>query len=939
MNRQPCTRNFTGNRNARKFVKELAKRTRMMRDIILTKELEKVDDNNVNSIHGFYRAFKNCLIRDLSKEEFADFYSRTLTFGLLTASIHCQSAYDLKTFIKHIPHANGILRDVFDFVIDSPNSSVLNNSIEHIADLIRSPGTARVLKEYSLNNNGGDPIHHFYETFLSEYDPRLREKMGVYYTPGPVASFIARSIHIILKKKLYRPNGLADLSIKVLDPAAGTGAFLVEVARLAAEEFVEKWGEETREAFLHDYFLNNLYGFELMMAPYAVAYLKMGYLLEKMGGVKKEADRGFNIYLTDTLEMKDIDQADVPGMASLYEESKLAGKIKKDNLVTVILGNPPYSGRFPVNNGSGKVSTYSAVSNNNVVHNSHSHESGLLTVQSHGNNLESWIDKMLEDYKQVDGKPLGEKNTRWLQDDYVKFIRFAQSKIDETGEGVVGYITNNGYLDNPTFRGMRRSLMTSFDRIYILDLHGNALNRVQPPDGSRDDNVFDIRVGTAIAFFIKINSGPGKKECRVFYADLKGMREYKYQQLERNDIGTIDWQEIFPKPGFYLFKPRKENKTIHSGTGAYDHFIKITNIFPVHSVGIVTARDKLTIKNTPEEVFQTVTAFSKASEEEAREIYNLGDDTRDWTVSKARKDLIDSELKLNCVVPILYRPFDIRYTYYTGRSRGFLCMPRPEVMQHMLRGNVGLITVRQVAEGVFNHCLVSDAIVDGRITGSNKGMGYLFPLYIYPCPDPANGKKGLLGEAIRSQANINPRIFESLNKKSGFNPVPVPGQVFYYVYGILYSNLYREAYAEELSIDFPRVPFTPDCALFFDMAKIGERLTAIHLLKSPELNHCFSNFAGNGIGKVTNVSYDKSKNRIYINDSQYFSCITPDVWQYRVCGYRVMAKWLKSRKGESLNAVEIDHYRKIARIIRLTLQYQEQIDRLYPAIEKSLIVI
>jgi predicted helicase len=260
-------------------------------------------------------------------------------------------------------------------------------------------------------------------------------------------------------------------------------------------------------------------------------------------------------------------------------------------------------------------------------------------------------------------------------------------------------------------------------------------------------------------------------------------------------------------------------------------------------------------------------------------------------------------------------------------------MPRREVMQHMLRRNVGLITVRQVAEGGFNHCLVADAIVDGRITTSNKGMGYLFPLYLYPGADPAKGKKDLPGEAIRGQANINPRI----KNKVEFNPFPTPEQVFYYVYGILHSNLYREAYAEELAIDFPRIPFTPDCGLFFDMAQIGERLTALHLLKSPELNHCFSNFAGNGSGKVMDVSYDPSKNRIYINNSQYFSGITPDLWDYRMCGYPVMAKWLKSRKGGYLHPGEIDHYRKIARIIQLTIHYQEQINRLYPEIEKSLI--
>ena len=374
--------------------------------------------------------------------------------------------------------------------------------------------------------------------------------------------------------------------------------------------------------------------------------------------------------------------------------------------------------------------------------------------------------------------------------------------------------------------------------------------------------------------------------------------------------------------------PRQPNKTITASTTSCDKF-KITDIFPVHSVGIVTARDKLTIKTGKDDVWKTVNLFSGADEEDARKVYQLGDDTRDWSVRKARGDLMESGLKSNYIVPIHYRPFDIRYTYYTGRSRGFISMPRPGVMKHMLRGNTGLVTVRQVADGVFNHSLAVNTIIDGRLITSNKGIGFLFPLYLYP------GKVSP-EEKLTCEANINPDIFKVF-KKAGFNPVPLPEQVFYYVYGILYSNLYRREYAEELAIDFPRIPFTRDYNLFIDIAKIGERLTAIHMLESPELNHLFSNFEGPGNGQVTNVSYDPSQNRICINENQYFSNITPDLWDYRMCGYRVMAKWLKSRKGQSLSDGEIDHYRKIARIIRLTLQYQEQIDHLYPELEKSLI--
>jgi len=915
--------NFPDNRNAREVAKELAKRTRFMRDMVVMKELqdEPVGDR-INHIYGFYNAFKTYLIHGLTKEGFADLYSQTITFGLFTAAAHCREEFDRKKAIDHIPHSNGILHDVFEFVSMGALPEQLERTIDDIVDLLNSVDIGRILKEYFSYNKGADPILHFYETFLSEYDPRLRERRGVYYTPGAVVSFIVRSIHILLKKKLNRPYGLADPGIKILDPAAGTAAFLVEVARVATKEYVEKCGEGAKKTFLRDFLLNNLYGFELMMAPYAVAHLKMGYILDEMGGGETlKAGERFNIYVTDSLEMEDIMQSDLPGMSSLSAESRRAGKIKKETPINVILANPPYSGHSL------------AKSETSIRKTTKTQKTKYVKVKT-------WIGEKIEDYKRIDNKPLGEKNPKWLQDDYVKFIRFVQSKIDENGEGLVGVITNHGYLDNPTFRGMRRSLMQSFDEIYILDLHGNALRREKCPDGSRDENVFDIRQGVAIALFEKKKGGKEKKECRVFYADLWGPRDDKYKLLYLEDADTFPWQEIFPGAEFYLFRPRKQKEAAALSTYSYGKFYKVTDIFPVHSVGIVTARDKLTIKYRKDEVLQTINAFSGATEEDARRAHQLGDDTRDWTVRQAKRDLMESGLKSDYVVPILYRPFDIRYTYYTGRSRGFLCMPRPDVMKHMLRGNVGLVTVRQVAEGIFNHCLAADTIVDSRTTTSNKGIGYLFPLYLYPYAGPGKGKQDLFslpGEPVRVQANINPKIFELLEQKAGFKPVPTAEQVFYYIYALLFSTHYREEYAEELTIDFPRIPFTADYGLFIEMGKLGERLAAVHLVKSPELNHTFSKFEVGNSNRVTRVCYVPLENRIYINSTQFFSNITRDIWEYRMGGYQVMAKWLKSRKGQYLNFKDIEHYIKIARILQLTLQYQEQIDLLYPAIEKRLI--
>ncbi len=464
-----------------------------------------------------------------------------------------------------------------------------------------------------------------------------------------------------------------------------------------------------------------------------------------------------------------------------------------------------------------------------------------------------WISKEIKAYYKVDGKPLGERNPKWLQDDYVKFIRFAQWKIDQAGKGVLGFITNHSYLDNPTFRGMRQSLMNSFSEIYVLDLHGNSLKKERCPDGSKDENVFDIRQGVAISLFIK-KEGLEKK---VFHSECWGLREDKYNWLSENDIETTNWQEIKPKPEFYLFIPREE-----ALLEAYNRYRKVTEVFPVNSVGIVTARDNLTIKGTPEEVRVTILNFSKMDSELARVAYNLGKDVRDWKVELAQKDLINSGLSESRIVPLLYRPFDVRYTYYTGKSRGFHCMPRPEVMRHMMKENLGLITVRQVAEGVFNHAFVANAMVESRITLSNKGIGYLFPLYLYP----DKGDIFSYGEAQERKPNLNPKLLESLAQAYGKGPTPE--EIFHYIYGVLYSNIYRTKYAEFLKIDFPRVPFTRNYELFSTIGKHGSKLINLHLMKAAELSNPIVKFQGGGDYGVRKVRYEEKEKRVYINDSQ-----------------------------------------------------------------------
>jgi type I restriction-modification system DNA methylase subunit len=887
--------------DAKTLAVELAKRTRFLKDWVITEELKKENGDQKGFIYGFYQAFREYLIQGLSPEDFADLYSQTIAYGLFAARTR-MGTFNRKLAYDGIPPTIGILRDLFHFISLGNPPKPMEWIIDDLAEVLAVTDIKAILYSYFHEGKGKDPIVHFYETFLAEYDPKTRERRGVYYTPEPVVSFIVRSINQILKEYFPKKDGLADGQVTVLDPAAGTLTFLAEAATLAVSEFVKKYGQGGKEAFIKGHILKDFFAFELMMAPYAVGHLKMSFLLEELGYRLGEKDR-FKLYLTNTLEMEDLAQTEFPGMASLSEESHLAGRVKKKQPILVILGNPPYSG--------------------------------------HSTNIGKWISEEIKVYHQVDGKPLGEKNPKWLQDDYVKFIRFAQWKIDQAGEGAIGFITNHSYLDNPTFRGMRRSLMGSFDEIYILDLHGNSLKKEKCPDGSKDENVFDIKQGVAIALFIKKKGK--KKECRVFHSELWGKRDEKYARLLNEDKKSIPWQEVKPKPGFYLFLPREEVLLEQ-----YERYPKITDIFPVHSVGIVTARDSLTIRWNKNDVWTTVMNFSRLEPEIARTAYRLGKDARDWKVELAQKDLTGNGLDRKNIVPILYRPFDVRYTYYTGRSRGFHCMPRHEVMQHMLPENLGLISVRQVAEGIFNHALVTNTITESRITLSNKGIAFLFPLYLYPPSgknNPGNLQKKTFGSLLTlfepqkeyqaKRPNLSPAILDQLKK--AYRTSPTPEQIFFYVYAALYSPVYRIRYAEFLKMDFPRIPFTAEYPLFKKAAQYGKRLVDLHLLKASEIDPPIARFQGKGVAKMEKTLYNTESRRVYINKSCYFERIPEEVWKYWVGGYQVCDKWLKDRKGRVLELDEIKQYCQVITALKKTIEIQKELGHLSERLEKKTI--
>jgi predicted helicase len=526
---------------------ELAKRTRFLRDQVVAEELRE-SERGKGAIYGFYQAFQKYLITSLTPQQFADLYSQTIAYGLFAARTRADGDFNRKIAFDYIPQSIGILRDVFQFISLGDLSDQMEVIVDDITAVLNAADINSILDQYYKEGRGEDPIVHFYETFLNQYDPQTRERRGVYYTPEPVVKYIVRSVHSLLKTRFGLRDGLADPSVTVLDPAAGTLTFPAEAIRLAVEEYVGKYGQGGKQGFIRNQILKNFYALELMMAPYAIGHMKISYLLESLG-YQLQGDDSFQLYLTNTLEMEEIEQINIPGISALSVESRLAGKVKREPIL-VIMGNPPYSG-------------ISA-------------------------NTNAWTEKLLktdvdgaQGYYTVDGKPLGEKNPKWLQDDYVKFLRFAQWKIHKAGKGVVAMITNHAYLDNPTFRGMRQSLMKTFDEIYILDLHGNSLKKETAPDGGRDENVFDIRLGVAIALFVKATKN---KAENIFHKDIYGLRSKKYDWLNEHDVGRCDYEETKPSSPYYFFVPRATENIQY-----YLDWPIITDIFQIYGVGMTTA--------------------------------------------------------------------------------------------------------------------------------------------------------------------------------------------------------------------------------------------------------------------------------------------------------------------------------------------------------------
>ena len=927
--------------DAHTLAHQLAQRAQLLKTTVeqsLHAQLKQPPDQSLE-LRNLYLALQRALLPDLQPAEFADLYAQTLAYGLFAARCYAPNA---TPFTRHdaariIPDAIPFLKRLLGTLTTHTLEPELEWLLDDLASLLERAQMHAILQDFGKRAGREDPVVHFYEDFLAAYDPTLREVRGVYYTPEPVVQFIVRAVDSVLRRA-FGMQGLMDARALVLDPACGTGSFLYEIVRQVHAQVCEQLGAGQWADYARQQLLPRLFGFELLMAPYTIAHLKLALELQHLGAPPNER---LHIYLTNALEPA-VKPAELLLGEFITREAEAAAEVKRDKPILVVLGNPPYSG--------------------------HSANRSYVAVQetvggrTRTRKQPTWIGERIEDYKQVDGQPLEEKNPKWLQDDYVKFIRFAEWRIERTGQGVVAFITNHAYLDNPTFRGMRAHLLRTFQRLYIVNLHGNARRKERAPDGSPDENLFDIQQGVAILIAVRNpnsfpnadenaniddgnantldgdanigdesqnapdeseNIGDGDDNAPVWYCDVWGAREAKYEFLRAATLEAIEWTPVAPRAPMYLFVPQDT-----ALEAEYLQGWRIPDIFPVHSVGIVTARDALTIHRTPDAVWQTVCELVALEPETARERFRLGKDVRDWSVARAQQDLRDAgvpnESARARIVPILYRPFDVRYTFYTGRSRGFHCMPRPEVMRHLLAGeNVALITLRQQSrDAEWCNVGVTNTLAESSVISNyTREIGYVFPLYEYPKTKSEQG--ALMPEAGRT-VNLSEAYLQALAGVLG--QTPAPKAVLGYLYAVLHSPAYRTRYAEFLKRDFPRVPLPPDKATFDALAQLGRTLIDLHLLRDPTLNTPSCKYPVAGDHRVERVAYDESKKRVWINAAQYFEPVPLGVWAYRVGGYQVCHEWLNDREGTELSLEERLTFQKMVTALERTLKLQKAID-------------
>ena len=900
--------------NPRDLAQRMASKARILRDGV-NRVLHQESD--LGPLHGLLAAYQEVLIKDLSVADFADLQAQTAAYGMFAARCHHNPASGSFTRQSAVfAETTPFLREIFGQIAGPGIDPRIAWIVDELALLLDRTDMNAILSDFGSRTVQEDPVVHFYEDFLAAYDPELREMRGVYYTPEPVVSYIVRSIDYLLRTRFHLVDGLADTAkvktdlagerqeenprVLILDPAAGTGTFLREVISFIRGTIEGKGLAGAWSNYVHEHLLPRLFGFELLMAPYAICHLKLAL---EIAGTKARfampASQRLNVFLTNTLEKPDdAATSQIVLMAhELAREASGADAVKREKPVMVILGNPPYSG--------------------------------------HSANKGAWIKGLLrgkdgvEDtwsYFEVDGGPLVERTSKWLNDDYVKFIRFAQWRIERTGEGVLGFVTNHSYLDNPTFRGMRQSLMKTFDEIYLLDLHGNSKKKESSPEGERDENVFDIQQGVAIGLFVK-HRQDAHGTSEVFHAELWGQRDAgqnggKYGWLLSQNMASTKWTKLEPKSPHYLFVPRDERLARE-----YAAYYGLKNAFPINGAGITTAHDGFVINFDGTSLVKKFEHF-RDSERNSEILHSEFDVKKKsgWNILDGWDNLQNVEDLTDFVKSFNYRPFDKRFIFYENK---LVWRTVRRVMSHMIGGsNIGLVTTRQCQRDWS--VLATDSVIGHKALAAYD-INSLFPLYTYPTKEQEQ-------VGLERQPNLNEQFVKKISNSIGLSYISEgsgdlcksfgPEDVFHYIYGVLHSPEYRRRYADFLKSDFPRIPVTSNYSLFMSLANLGKRLASLHLMESAGVN--LPSFPKEGDNNVQRAHYapptGSALGRVLINRDQYFEGVTPETWEFSIGGYNPAEKWLKDRKGRVLSYDDILHYRRICAVLSETPRIMASID-------------
>jgi len=929
-----CT--FVGQtiKSPKKLAEMMAAKARLLETILERAVTSDEKTQESSTIKGQYESFKEILIHDLTPKGFADIYAQTLAYGMFAARLHDTTLDDFsrQEAAELIPKTNPFLRKLFQYVAGYDIDERIKTTVDNLAEVFRATNVEALLQNLGKSTHNNDPIIHFYETFLAEYDPKLRKARGVWYTPAPVVNFIVRAVDDLLKSDFGLKDGLADISkttiqveeqgatiskgknkgkplfvdrqvhkVQILDPATGTGTFLAEVVKfIYKQKFKSMQGAWS--GYVEEHLIPRLNGFELLMASYSMAHLKLDMLLSETGYKAKKEQR-FNIYLTNSLEEHHPDTGTLFS-TWLSSEANEANQVKRDTPVMVVMGNPPYS------------------------------------VSS--SNKGEWIRKLIKDYK----KDLNEKKLN-LDDDYIKFIRYGQYYIEKNGEGILAYITNNSFLDGVTHRQMRKHLLETFDEIYILDLHGNSKKKETAADGSKDENVFDITQGVSINIFVK-KADHVTEFAQVNHLDMFGERHEKYQTLLNSTLASLPWNQISYRSPEYFFSKKDFSKQ-----NDYDDGFSLVELFFEKNTGIQTKRDALCLQFNLHDLEQVKNDFLNMDVEEIRKKYQLVADNRDWKVPYAISDLNNNS---PLPIQILHRPFDCKWTYYTGKSKGFIGYPRHKTMRHMLKGNnYALLLGRQNKSMTIDSFLVTNKISEMKCS-ERTIQSYHYPLYLYP---ESTDQQSLIGNSARIP-NFNMTMVEQIaamldlsftSEKEITANTFAPIDLLDYIYAVLYSPTYRETYKEFLKINFPRVPYPKDKDIFWQLVKLGGELRQIHLLESGRVEEFITSYPQNGDNVITRklnkndweihssnripgtrneyMSPEYSEyqlGRIWINDKQYFDQIPLVAWEFYIGGYQPAQKWLKDRRGRELSYEDIQHYQKVIVALTETDRLMKEID-------------